>query len=41
MDGHPIKIYIDQLFPTKPVDKRNAWAQYLIDQEYDTVEDLK
>lgn len=39
---HPIKAFISNLFgDSKPDDKKNHWAQALIDEEYDSVKDLK
>jgi ubiquitin-protein ligase len=36
-----IRKFIDDLFPTKPIDKREAWAQVFLNEEYETVSDLK
>jgi hypothetical protein len=41
MEEHPIKVFIDELFASKPEDKRNKWSQYLVDQEIDTVDDMR
>ena len=41
MDQHPLKDLMDKLFPQKPDEKRAAWANTFIDEEYDHVDELK
>ena len=41
MDQHPIKSFIDKLFPNEQEDKRVVWANKFIDEEYDDIDELK
>ena len=41
MDQHPIKIFMDKLFPNKPEYKRAVWANKFIDEEYDDIDQMK
>lgn len=38
---HPIKNFINQLFSNKPMEQRNNWANYLIEQKFHKIDDLK
>ena len=38
--GDEVLVLLQQLFPTKPVDKIVGWHQYLASEEYDTLESL-
>ena len=41
MDQHPIKTFMDRLFPDKQDEKRAAWANAFIDEEYNNINELK
>lgn len=38
MEAHPIRKFIDELFPKKEVEKRAQWAKFFIDEEYEDIE---